>query len=86
MEIGTYKYKRASGVYPNIKLVEHTLKVEILEVDGARVRVKFLGYHADGRGPGSISKVYAKNVSSPAPEKIDAFKHYTEIRKPYKDD
>lgn len=63
MEIATYRYKHKTGVYPVMQYESFSMKVEILEeLPSSRLRIKFLGYHADGRGPGSISTVMAKSV------------------------
>lgn len=95
MEIATYTYLRKEGVYPNHYWVAHKLKVEIIDDTGKRLRVKFLGYHADGRTPGTVTTVERKSVKrvgdrplSDTVSKLNIFRDYDPelIRKPYKDD
>lgn len=96
-EIGTYKYRFLVGVYPTHKYEPHELKVTILEEQASgRLRIRFEGFHADRRGPGTVTVVEARNVSRPnKPQKLsdvvaklDKFREYDPelIRKPYKDD
>jgi len=80
MQSGTYiyLYRRPDGSFETRRL-----KVEILSTVGLRRSVRFLGVHADGRGFGTITSVFAKNVKTKKskPEK----KEIAEIRLPYKD-
>lgn len=99
MEIATYRYQHATGFYPVKTFTWYEMKVELIEDTGKRWRIKFLGYHADRRGPGTITTVDYKSikrsggdgsieVKDPKPvEKINPFRQYDadEIRKPYKD-
>ena len=86
--ITTYTYRRKTG--PDWEKV-FKLKVEVLEYLDQRVRVKFLDYHVDGRGPGTITVVAKKNLNlvTPAlPKRVELPKpgprpgHY---RDPYND-
>lgn len=101
MEIATYRYQRVTGVYPVHSYVWYEMKVEILEDTGKRLRVKFLGYHADGRPPGSVTTVEYKSVKranvvdvgkTPTKEDVNTIKQFIDrfdpelTRKPYKDD
>lgn len=95
MEIATYKYQRMTGVYPFKKFEVFNMKVEIIDDTGKRLRVKFLGYHADGRTPGTVIMVERKSVKrvgdrplSDTVSKLNIFRDYDPdlIRKPYKDD
>lgn len=90
---GTYKYTvwhhgtlTAAPYYTH-----HTLRVEVLEALPASYRVKYLGYHQNGRGPGHISTVRQKTVTlDMIPEEPNAYTPTDgierDIRKPYKDD
>jgi hypothetical protein len=96
MEIATYKYQRKEGVYPFTVFVTHTMKVKILEDTGKRLRIEFLGYHADGRTPGTVTTVEYKSVkrmdAASRSGKSANLQDYLDtldpelIRKPYKDD
>ena len=63
-------------------ITRHGLRVEIIGVRGANLRVRFLEFHLDGRGPGTEATVKAKNVYRDTP-------HLTTSgepgRTPYKD-
>lgn len=61
--ITTYTYRKKTGPAWEKHLTVYKLKVEILEDLGQRVRVKFLDYHVDGRGPGTITAVAKKNLN-----------------------
>ena len=84
MKLGTYKYKHQVGArdnYGEAVLTAFTLRVEILEERGERYRVRFMQYHADGRGPNTTSLVLKKNVIADdvAPREVPP------LRLPYKD-
>lgn len=96
MEIATYIYRYKIGVYPFATFAMQQMKVEILDDTGPRVQIKFHGYHADGRGPGTITKVEPRSLkrvnAASRSGKSATIEDYLStldpdlIRKPYKDD
>ena len=63
MEIATYKYKHKEGAYPFTEYVPYSMKVEVVEeLKNGSLRIEFKGYHADGRPPGTVTTVKARNV------------------------
>lgn len=103
MEIATYKYKHKEGAYPFTEYVPYSMKVEVLEeLKNGSLRIKFEGYHADGRPPGTVTVVKGRNVKrnyrsvivnvASRSGKTADLQTYLEnldpelIRKPYKDD
>lgn len=98
---GTYRYsvRRPAyfgtllGEWEPEKYTRHTLRVEVLETIGDKLRIKFTDFHEDGRGPGTITTVKATSVTIDAPVKPTKPGNVTpapgidrEIRLPYKDD
>lgn len=86
MKLGTYHYKYAVSVYPRVQLSHFTLRVEVLEEkmqSTLRYKVRFLQFHADKRGPNTVTWVKASSVklddAAPAAP-------LREVRLPYKDD
>lgn len=67
MNTGYYEYgvadytmpRRANG-QPHI--TKHRVRVEIIDAGPARTKVRFLEYHIDGRGPGTMTSVKSRNV------------------------
>lgn len=77
------EYVQGRGFQPAY-VTHHTVKVEVLEVLKKQYRVKFLGTHKDGRGPGTVTAVNQTSVT------LDVEPPYTSpatgtIRLPYKD-
>lgn len=66
MKIGLYKYLVLTNPGNPDKVYEpYSVKVEILDEYEKQYRVKLLGYHKDGRAPGSVMLVYKKRVVFP---------------------
>lgn len=101
---GTYKYTvwhkaRFDGITWRPKhFTHHSLRVEIVEELAKQYRIKFLAYHEDGRGPGTIARASKDSVTLDA-DKGDIVAQTTvqpfydsegkpirEIKLPYKDD
>lgn len=76
MRKGTYFYSHG---YPTLK--GYSLRVEVIGETAKSYRVRYLGFHANGAPPGTVTWVALRKV------KIDgeAFKPTFDIRKPYKD-
>lgn len=95
---GTYNYTvwhkgryDDRGKYHPAHGTRHKVRVEVLETLNSQYRVKFLAFHEDGRGPGTITAVNKSNVKlDVAPAQGDnitpAHGIDREIRKPYKED
>lgn len=62
MTQATYFYKRLKQAVPFKVFTDHRIRVEVLETKGSMAKVKFLEFHADGRGPGKVTWVQTKNV------------------------
>lgn len=82
---GKYKYnfRQAINDFPYYEYVGHTLRVEVLAELPKTYKVKYLGFHAKGAPPGTITNVRKRSVTldvvaPPEPKQY-------EIRKPYKD-
>lgn len=68
MKKATYVYRVVSGPTWDRITTTYRLRVEILEeLKGERSRVKFLEYHNDKRGPGTVTTVYNKSLVFPKP-------------------
>ena len=70
--ITTYTYRKKTGPAWDKNLTVFKLKVEVLEYLDQRVRVKFLDYHVDGRGPGTITVVAKKKPKYSSPGASEA--------------
>lgn len=68
MILGTYSYSFAVSVYPLIQVQRFSLRVEVLQKSGTRLKVRFMQFHADKRGPGTITWVQARNVQIDNPQ------------------
>ena len=79
--LGTYHYSRVVGG----SLDRYTCRVEILEQNAKRVKIKLLQFHVDGRRPGSVMKVKPSNVTPDVSAAPVAAPEAPAIRLPYKD-
>lgn len=87
MKLGTYRYKYAHGardMFNALILTPYTMRVEILKESGARYYIRFLSFHADGRGPNTQTYALKKNVTPDDPTPSDYVA--PPARLPYKDD
>lgn len=88
MKKAIYIYKVVSGPTWDRVTTTYRLRVELIEPLGEnRHRVKFLEYHHDKRGPGTVTTVYNKSLvipkkASPLPAPGPRPDHY---RDPYND-
>lgn len=88
MKLGLYKYRVLTNPGHPVKVFEdYNVKVEILDDSYEKqYRVKLLGYHKDGRAPGTEIIVYKKSVVFPKrvelPKPGPRPDHYQD---PYKD-
>jgi len=89
---GIYKYnhRRVISAFPYYEYVGFMLRVEVLAELPKTYKVKYLGFHANGAPPGTITNVRKRSVTlegvaiKPAPEPRQYDPEL--IRKPYKDD
>lgn len=89
MMTGYYEYgvadysmpRRADG---SPRVTKHRVRVEIIEVGPTRTKVRFLEWHIDGRGPGTITSVKNRNVTIGT--RLIVTRPTVEYRRPYKDD
>lgn len=60
----TYRYKYAGSIAEirERNFTTFSMPVEVLERINMRYKIKFLAYHADGRPPGTIILVQARNL------------------------
>lgn len=80
--LGRYAY---SHLLPNFsthaQFQRYTMRVMVESETDKYYHIRFLEYHADGRRPGTLSRVRKNKVTLDAPEVKDA----PPIRLPYKD-
>lgn len=83
---GTYVYSHYNRYTGDLS--SHKVRVKILKIKSAStVRIRLLGWHADGRQIGSEMTVRRENViPDEAPQQEQPREPIREIRKPYKDD
>lgn len=66
MKTGIYKYRAITNPgHPVKEYEDHTVKVEVIDENEKTVLIKLLGYHKDGRPPGTLLRVYPKSVAYP---------------------
>ena len=84
MTLGTYQYRYAVARRWPVVLERYSVRVEVLAEVLTRTtlyyRVRLMGYHADGRGPGTVMRVKASSV------KLDRPGPAISVRLPYADD
>lgn len=75
-----YTAPRRSGGAPGLR--RHRLRVEIISESPTRTKIRFLEFHVDGRGPGTIANVKSRNVHRIGSANLPAVSY----RLPYADD
>lgn len=75
-----YTLPRRPGGKPGI--ARRRMRVEVVAAGATRTKIRFLEYHADGRGPGTVANVKSGNV------RYESVRHrpITPYRLPYADD
>lgn len=75
-----YTLPRRPGGKPGI--ARRRMRVEVVAAGATRTKIRFLEYHADGRGPGTVANVKSRNV------RYESVRHRPIIpyRLPYADD
>ena len=63
-------------------IARRRMRVEVVAAGATRTKIRFLEYHADGRGPGTVANVKSRNV------RYESVQHrpITPYRLPYADD
>lgn len=83
MKKATYHYHSflAGELYPQ------SVRVDVVSDSAPRtIRIRLRGWHADGRGPGTLMTVQKHKVVIDEPATKAPGEPIREIRKPYKDD
>lgn len=68
MKLGTYRYSYAVSVYPTLQLSRFYLRVEVLAEEHRGTastlwyQIRFMEFHADKRGPDTVTWVKATSV------------------------
>lgn len=81
-KLGTYRYSYALEVWPSVTLHNFSMRVEVLATKSGRHKIRFMDFHADGRGPDTVTWVTTAKVKLDTPEAPPAI----DVRLPYADD